>query len=139
MTKRISLLPDVCLAFLFYLMYCLPPICTVYQPNLRPKSDADILRDAKMEAMGMPLQDDSPRRTNHERTQMATDELVRAYCNEACKYATDLPFFIGDGAIQEENAQVGLFSSRVCAATGNEGYLKVYTIYHMYIGMSVGY
>lgn len=70
---------------------------------------------------------------------MATDELVRAYCNEACKYATDLPFFIGDGAIQEENAQVGLFSSRVCAATGNEGYLKVYTIYHMYIGMSVGY
>ncbi|PPQ68276.1 hypothetical protein CVT26_006191 [Gymnopilus dilepis] len=47
-----------------------------YRPNLRPKSDADILRDAKLEAMGMPPQDDSPRRSNHERSQMATDELV---------------------------------------------------------------
>lgn len=48
----------------------------VYRPNLRAKSDADILRDAKLEAMGMPPQDDSPRRPNNERTHMATDELV---------------------------------------------------------------
>lgn len=47
-----------------------------YRPNMRAKSDADILRDAKLEAMGMPLQDDSPQRSNQERTQMATDEIV---------------------------------------------------------------
>jgi len=46
-----------------------------YRPNLRTKSDADILRDAKLEAMGMPAQDNSPRRTA-ERTQKATDEIV---------------------------------------------------------------
>ncbi|KAJ6515467.1 hepatocellular carcinoma-associated antigen 59-domain-containing protein, partial [Mycena sanguinolenta] len=47
-----------------------------YRPNLKTKSDADILRDAKLEAMGMPVQDDQPRRTNEGGTQMATDELV---------------------------------------------------------------
>ncbi|KIM46463.1 hypothetical protein M413DRAFT_441556 [Hebeloma cylindrosporum] len=47
-----------------------------YRPNTRAKSDADILRDAKLEAMGMPPQDDSPRRSNQERTQTATDEMV---------------------------------------------------------------
>ncbi|KAJ7498551.1 hepatocellular carcinoma-associated antigen 59-domain-containing protein [Mycena latifolia] len=46
-----------------------------YRPNLKTKSDADILRDAKLEAMGMPVQDEQPRRT-HEGAQMATDELV---------------------------------------------------------------
>jgi len=50
----------------------------VYRPNLRPKSDADILRDAKLEAMGLPPQDESPRRTNHDRHQTATDEIVRS-------------------------------------------------------------
>lgn len=59
----------------------LHPLCThslrsVYRPNLRQKSDADILRDAKLEAMGMPAQDHEPRRNNHEKTQMATDEMV---------------------------------------------------------------
>ncbi|KAH6914731.1 hepatocellular carcinoma-associated antigen 59-domain-containing protein [Coprinopsis sp. MPI-PUGE-AT-0042] len=47
-----------------------------YRPNLRAKSDADILRDAKLEAMGLPPQDDSPRRSNHDRVQTATDEMV---------------------------------------------------------------
>ncbi|KAJ7213712.1 hepatocellular carcinoma-associated antigen 59-domain-containing protein [Mycena haematopus] len=47
-----------------------------YRPNLKTKSDADILRDAKLEAMGMPTQDDQPRRTNEGGVQMATDELV---------------------------------------------------------------
>jgi len=51
----------------------------VYRPNLRPKSDADILRDAKLEAMGLPPQDESPRRTNHDRHQTATDEIVRSF------------------------------------------------------------
>lgn len=50
----------------------------VYRPNLKAKSDADILRDAKLEAMGMPPQDDSARGpSNQEKTQMATDEIVR--------------------------------------------------------------
>ncbi|KAJ7167592.1 hepatocellular carcinoma-associated antigen 59-domain-containing protein [Mycena filopes] len=49
-----------------------------YRPNLKTKSDADILRDAKLEAMGMPTQDDQPRRSNNEgnNAQMATDEVV---------------------------------------------------------------
>ena len=53
-----------------------PLNCAVYRPNLRTKSDADILRDAKLEAMGMPAQDNSPPRRTGERTQKATDEIV---------------------------------------------------------------
>ena len=49
---------------------------TVYRPGYRAKSDAEILRDAKREARGLPPEDDSPRRTNYERNQMATDEIV---------------------------------------------------------------
>ena len=48
----------------------------VYRPNLKQKSDAELLRDAKMEAMGIVPRDDQHRRPHHERTQMATDELV---------------------------------------------------------------
>ncbi|KAF8638619.1 hypothetical protein AX17_002160 [Amanita inopinata Kibby_2008] len=47
-----------------------------YRPNLRAKSDADILRDAKLEAMGLPPQGDAPRKSHYEKAQMATDELV---------------------------------------------------------------
>ncbi|KAG5720726.1 hypothetical protein E4T56_gene6201, partial [Termitomyces sp. T112] len=47
-----------------------------YRPNLKAKSDADILRDAKLEAMGLPPQEDEPRHSNHERQQIATDEQV---------------------------------------------------------------
>ncbi|KAJ7639304.1 hepatocellular carcinoma-associated antigen 59-domain-containing protein [Roridomyces roridus] len=47
-----------------------------YRPNLKTsKSDANILRDAKLEAMGLPPQEEAPRRT-HEGAQMATDEMV---------------------------------------------------------------
>ncbi|KAI0092699.1 hepatocellular carcinoma-associated antigen 59-domain-containing protein [Irpex rosettiformis] len=46
-----------------------------YRPNLKTKSDADILRDAKLEAMGLPPEDHE-RRPHHERPQMATDEMV---------------------------------------------------------------
>lgn len=48
----------------------------VYRPNLKMKSDADILRDAKLEAMGLPPEEHDNRRPHHERSQMATDELV---------------------------------------------------------------
>lgn len=47
-----------------------------YRPGYKAKSDADILRDAKLEAMGLPPQENSPRRSNYERNQMATDEMV---------------------------------------------------------------
>lgn len=53
------------------------PKSKVYRPGYRAKSDADILRDAKLEAMGLPPREDSPRRRNYERNQMATDEMVR--------------------------------------------------------------
>ncbi|KAK7470307.1 hypothetical protein VKT23_001738 [Stygiomarasmius scandens] len=46
-----------------------------YRPNLKMKSDADIMRDAKLEAMGLPTQDDHPRRTQ-DKPQVATDEMV---------------------------------------------------------------
>ncbi|KAH8094946.1 hepatocellular carcinoma-associated antigen 59-domain-containing protein [Cristinia sonorae] len=45
-----------------------------YQPNLRAKSDADILRDAKLEAMGLQPEEHEHRRPD--RVQMATDEMV---------------------------------------------------------------
>ncbi|THH12265.1 hypothetical protein EW145_g111 [Phellinidium pouzarii] len=46
-----------------------------FKPNIRQKSDADIIRDAKMEAMGL-RPDDYESRRNHDRTQNATDEMV---------------------------------------------------------------
>lgn len=45
-----------------------------YRPHLKQKSDAEIMRDAKLEAMGLPPQED--RRPRGERPQMATDEVV---------------------------------------------------------------
>lgn len=48
----------------------------VYKPNLRQKSDADIIRDAKLEAMGLRPEDHEPRRQHYDKPQTATDELV---------------------------------------------------------------
>ncbi|KAF8622124.1 hypothetical protein AX15_007257 [Amanita polypyramis BW_CC] len=47
-----------------------------YRPNLKAKSDADILRDAKLEAMGLLPHDDMPKKSHYDKPQMATDELV---------------------------------------------------------------
>ncbi|PIL37385.1 hypothetical protein GSI_01079 [Ganoderma sinense ZZ0214-1] len=46
-----------------------------YRPNLKAKSDADIMRDAKLEAMGLRPDDHEYRRPS-DRAQMATDEMV---------------------------------------------------------------
>ncbi|EIN10992.1 hypothetical protein PUNSTDRAFT_64949 [Punctularia strigosozonata HHB-11173 SS5] len=46
-----------------------------YRPNHNAKTDAEILRNAKLEAMGLPPQEEN-RRPHNERTQMATDEMV---------------------------------------------------------------
>lgn len=42
---------------------------------MRMKSDADIIRDAKLEAMGLPPEEEH-HRPHHQRSQMATDEMV---------------------------------------------------------------
>ncbi|TRM67908.1 hepatocellular carcinoma-associated antigen 59-domain-containing protein [Schizophyllum amplum] len=47
-----------------------------YRPHLKTKSDADIMRDAKLEAMGMQPKDQERRRSGQDRPQMATDEMV---------------------------------------------------------------
>jgi len=47
-----------------------------FKPNLKQKSDADILRDAKLEAMGLRPDDYEPRRNHNERNQNATDDIV---------------------------------------------------------------
>ena len=75
-------------------------IGAVYRPNLKQKSDADILRDAKLEAMGLPPQEDR-RNHNHGGAQMATDEVVRAFSPVVwCLFTA----FLGYGTVQEENA-----------------------------------
>ena len=52
---------------------------SVYRPNMKTKSDADILRDAKLEAMGL-RPEERERRPHHDRPQMATDEMVSLHC-----------------------------------------------------------
>ena len=51
--------------------------CAVYRPHMKQKSDVEIMRDAKLEAMGLLPQED--RKMRHDKPQMATDELVRGY------------------------------------------------------------
>jgi len=46
-----------------------------FKPNTRQKSDADIVRDAKLEAMGLRAEDHEPRQ-HREKVQTATDEMV---------------------------------------------------------------
>lgn len=48
----------------------------VYKPNLKHKSDADVIRDAKREAMGLRPDDYAERRHHQDRNQTATDEMV---------------------------------------------------------------
>lgn len=64
-----------CTYFVCYLTCLGTEHGAVYRPNLKQKSDADILRDAKLEAMGLPPQEDR-RNHNHGGAQMATDEVV---------------------------------------------------------------
>ncbi|KAF7302048.1 hypothetical protein MIND_00771200 [Mycena indigotica] len=46
-----------------------------YRPGLKMKSDTDILRDAKLEAMGLPVPAEQPRQ-NDSGAQLATDDVV---------------------------------------------------------------
>ena len=65
------------------------------------KSDADIIRDAKLEAMGLPPQEDHhPRR---DRPQMATDEMVRLL---ALRPEVRTHMGTGYGTLQEAYAKI---------------------------------
>ena len=75
MMKSIWLLLDVSFRRLATLYQMTNIFLVVYRPNLKTKSDADILRDAKLEAMGLPPEDHE-HRPHYERPQMATDEMV---------------------------------------------------------------
>ena len=75
LTRRTSLLRAVCLfttSFFHHLNS--PSFFTVYQPTLRAKSDADIIRDARREALGLPPAPEDEDRARGPR--MATDEVV---------------------------------------------------------------
>lgn len=83
----------------------------VFRPNTRMKSDADIIRDAKLEAIGLPpAEDHEPHRGNrprHDRPQMATDEMVRIFgCSSFSLGFISFHIFIGYGAVQEADAKV---------------------------------
>ena len=69
---------------------------------MKTKSDAEILRDAKLEAMGLPPEDHD-RQPHHDRPQMATDELVRMSILEETQRSH---VTAGHGTIQEAYAQI---------------------------------
>ena len=75
----------------------------VYRPNLKTKSDADILRDAKLEAMGLPPEDHE-HRPHYERPQMATDEMVNDLNLFHVNIVVLIVFVPGHGALQEADA-----------------------------------
>jgi hypothetical protein len=91
----------------------------VYQPNLRQKSDADIMRDAKLEAMGLRPEDHE--QPKHKQSRMATDDVVsdntrndelplirdsrswnvsRSACESEAPLAFNTPVPIGQAGIQ---------------------------------------
>ncbi|KAI6034903.1 hepatocellular carcinoma-associated antigen 59-domain-containing protein [Pisolithus orientalis] len=45
-----------------------------YRPHIKQKSDAEIMRNAKLQAMGLPVPEE--RRPRNDRPQMATDDIV---------------------------------------------------------------
>lgn len=55
----------------------------VFKSNTRQKSDADIIRDAKLEAMGLRAEDHEPRQ-HREKAQTATDEMVSSVSHGLC-------------------------------------------------------
>ena len=101
-------------------------ILSVYKPNLRQKSDADIIRDAKLEAMGLRPEDYEARRNQHEKPQTATDEMVRPISESYLENRDRLnlllslirPFIsgfvsiwiTGYGTIQKANAEITVVS-----------------------------
>lgn len=69
---------------------------------MKQKSDVEIMREAKLEAMGLPAQED--RKPRHDKPQMATDEMVR----DASTYGGDMcrRVVVGHGTVQETDAKI---------------------------------
>lgn len=80
----------------------------VYKPTGKHKSDADIIRDAKLEAMGIRPEDVERRHQHRDKTLTATDEIVS--CSHIALSDVDgrLIFcsLAGDGTVQKENAKI---------------------------------
>jgi hypothetical protein len=74
----------------------------VYRPHLKQKTDAEIMRDAKLEARGMRPRED--RRPRNDRPQMATDEVVCVTLRRSLFLAHQ--GIIGHGTVQEEDAKM---------------------------------
>jgi len=74
----------------------------VYRPNLKQKSDADILRDAKLEAMGLPPQEEPQRKSQLRRKSNGNRRGGMYLCMDLLMMLTALA---GHGAFQEEDAQ----------------------------------
>lgn len=88
--------------FMTHIIVSLSSHCTVYRPHLKQRSDAEIMRDAKLEARGLPPQEE--RKPRHDKPQMATDELVRGLAPTRRRY--DLTLALGHGTVQETNAKI---------------------------------
>ena len=64
------------------------------------------MRDAKLEAMGLPTQDDQPRRPQHDRPQMATDEMVCTSPRNFNLQPSSSLVLVGHGTFQETYAKI---------------------------------
>jgi hypothetical protein len=105
----------------------------VYRPNLKMKSDVDIIRDAKREAMGLPPQPEEEYRPRHDRPQTATDEIVSplAYV----RHAAGADVGPGHGTIQEANAQVRFSIVDALRSMPLGPFVDVSCITHMFCSM----
>ena len=74
-TRCTSLLPPFSLRMECLIDAPVALVCAVYRPHMKQRSDVDIMRDAKLEAMGLAPQEE--RKPRHDKPQMATDEMVR--------------------------------------------------------------
>jgi hypothetical protein len=75
----------------------------VYNPHLRQQSDEALMKQAKLQAMGLPVPDKNQRR-NSDRPELATDEAV---CGFYIRNKGLSQYFTGNGTIQEENEAIG--------------------------------
>ena len=76
----------------------------VYKPRTRQKTDADIIRDAKLEALGLPPDSYEPRQRD-DRVGSATDELVSAALSSNT-FIFLMTRNLGDGTVQEAHAKI---------------------------------
>ena len=69
----------------------------VYRPHMKQKSDVEIMRDAKLEAMGL---------MRHDKPQMATDEPVGGYNPCGSGGYLFMTLVVGHGTVQETDVKI---------------------------------